>query len=33
MEQRAVVRFLMLKDLKAQEIQMDLTSVYDDEAF
>jgi hypothetical protein len=33
MEHRAVVRFLGLKDLKAKEIQMDVTSVYDDEAF
>jgi transposase len=33
MEQRAVVRLLALKDLKAKEIPMDVTSVYHDEAF
>jgi hypothetical protein len=33
MEQRVVLRFLTLKDLKAKEIQMHLTSMYDNEAF
>jgi hypothetical protein len=32
MEHRAIVRFLTLKGLKAQEIEMELTSVYSDEA-
>jgi hypothetical protein len=32
MEQRTVVRFLILKGLNAKEIEMEFTSVYDDEA-
>jgi hypothetical protein len=32
MEQRAVVRVLTLKGLKAKEIEMELRSVYGDEA-
>jgi hypothetical protein len=31
MEQRAVVRFLILKSLKSKEIEMELISVYGDE--
>jgi hypothetical protein len=31
MEQRAIVRFLTLKSLKAKEIEMELTSVHGDE--
>jgi hypothetical protein len=33
MEQRAIVRLLVLKGLKAQEIEMELTSTYADSAF
>jgi hypothetical protein len=33
MEQRAIVRFSNIKGIKAKEIQMELTSVYGDEAF
>jgi hypothetical protein len=32
MDQRAGARFLTLKGLKAQEIEMEVTSRYDDEA-
>jgi hypothetical protein len=32
MDQRAVVRFLTLKGLKAMEIEMELSRVYGDEA-
>jgi transposase len=32
MEQRAVVHFLTVKGLKAKEIEMELTSIYEDEA-
>jgi hypothetical protein len=32
MEQRAIVRFLTLTGLKAQEIEMELTSMYRDKA-
>jgi hypothetical protein len=33
MKQRAVIRFLTLKDLKTKKIAIKLTSVYGDEAF
>jgi hypothetical protein len=33
MKQWAVVRFLTLKDLKDKEIEIQLTNMYDDEAF
>jgi hypothetical protein len=33
MEQRAILRVLTVKGLKALEIEIDLTSVYGDEAF
>jgi hypothetical protein len=33
MEQRAIVRFLNIKGIKTKEIEMELTSVYGDEAF
>jgi hypothetical protein len=32
-EQRAAVRFLTRKGLKAKEVEMELTSAYGDEAF
>jgi hypothetical protein len=32
MEQRQIVRFFTLKSLKAKEIEMELTSMYGDEA-